>query len=205
MATKQGTTQGTNDDKRERQNQENAQIIRRSAGWPFGTESNVLGPRDIYHASPFHWMRRMSEEMDRVFGGFGFGRDQGEGFAWSPALEVVEREGRYVVRAELAGLKPEEVKVEVTDGTLVVQGERKSDYDEKQGGYRRSEHRYGRFYRSVALPEGTDPGQVRARFENGMLQVTFPVPQQRQSDRRQIPIEGASGATKTNPTPEPHG
>jgi HSP20 family protein len=133
----------------------------------------------------------MSEEMDRAFGDFGFGRGQGESGIWSPAIEVNERDGNYTIHAELPGLKPEDVKVEVTDDALVIQGERKSTQEEKQGGVRRTEIHYGQFYRSIPLPEGVNPEQVRAKFENGILEVTTPVPQQK-SNARQIPIEGAT-------------
>jgi HSP20 family protein len=133
----------------------------------------------------------MSEEMDRAFGDLGFGRGQSEGSMWSPAIEVTERDGNYVVHAELPGLKPEDVKVEVMDDALVIQGERKFTQEEKQGGVHRSEMRYGQFYRSIPLPEGVNPEQVRAKFENGILEVTTPVPQQK-SNARQIPIEGAT-------------
>lgn len=197
MATKQDTA----DDRQNAQRQENTQIARKSPGWMFRNEPGILGSRGSFFTNPYQLMRRMTEEMDRTFG---FG-GSGEVGPWSPATEVVERDGKYIVRSELAGLKPEEVKVEVTDGELIIQGERKSEHEETQGRYRRSEHRYGQFYRSIALPEGVDPAQVHARFENGMLEVTIPAPPQQQSQRRQIPIEGTSGGRNPNPSPEPHG
>ncbi|HEX4232544.1 MAG TPA: Hsp20/alpha crystallin family protein [Bryobacteraceae bacterium] len=161
-----------------------------------------LSPREFFTANPFALMRRMSEEMDRAFGDFGFGRGQGETSMWSPAIEVTERDGNYVVHAELPGLKPEDVKVEVTNDALVIQGERKSTQDEKQGGVRRTELRYGQFYRSIPLPEGVNPEQVRAKFENGILEVTTPVPAQK-SNARQIPIDaGAAQSTGKQPAVE---
>jgi HSP20 family protein len=158
----------------------------------------TLSPREFLSANPFSLMKRMTEEMDRIFGEFGFERGQGQGQGggsmWSPAIEVAEREGQYVVHAELPGLKPEDVKVELTDDTLVIHGERKSEHDENKGGVHRTERRYGQFYRSVPLPEGVNAEQVRAKFENGVLEVTIPVPQQ-QSNRREIPINTGSEAT----------
>jgi len=158
---------------------------------PFG-----LSSREFFSANPFSLMRRMTEEMDRMFDEFGFGggRAQGGSGTWMPAVEVSERNGNYVVCAELPGLKPDEVKVEVTEDALILEGERKFEHEEDQGGVRRSERRYGHFYRAIPLPEGVNPEQIRARFENGVLEVTVPQPQQ-QSNRRQIPVEGVGSST----------
>ena len=128
-----------------------------------------------------------------MFGDFGFGRGQsGGGGMWSPAIEVSQREGNLVVCAELPGIKPEEVKVEMTDDAIVIQGERRSQHEEKQGGMHRTERRYGQFYRSIPLPEGVNAEQVRAKYENGVLEITAPMPQE-QSNRRQIPVQTSSG------------
>jgi HSP20 family protein len=144
--------------------------------------------------NPFTLMRRMTEEMDRVFGESGSGQGKGDATAWLPAIEVSERDGNYVVRAELAGLKPEDVKVEVVDNALVLEGERKFEREEDQSGVHRSERRYGLFYRAIPLPEGANVDQAKAKFDNGVLEVTVPVPEQK-SNRRQVPIEaGSSGS-----------
>jgi HSP20 family protein len=156
-----------------------------------------LSPREFFSANPFSLMRRMTEEMDRVFGEFGFERGQSGRGSWSPAIEVAEREGNYVVHAELPGLKPEDVKVELSDDALVIHGERKSEHEENKGGVHRTERRYGQFYRTVPLPEGVNAEQVRAKFENGVLEVTVPVPQQ-QSTRRQIPINTGSESSTSS-------
>ncbi|MCU1237536.1 MAG: heat shock protein Hsp20 [Candidatus Solibacter sp.] len=166
-------------------NQESGTLSRRRQD-PF------LSPQDLY-ANPFSIMRRMSEEMDRVFGGFGGTRGRsGASGLWSPAIEVAERDGKYIIHAELPGLKPEEVKVEVADDALIIQGERKAQFEENQGGIQRSERIYGQFYRAIPLPQGVNPEQVRAKFENGVLEVTVPAPQE-QSNRRQIPVQSGSG------------
>jgi len=163
-----------------------------------------LSPREFFSASPFALMRRMSEEMDRMFGEFAFGGRTGEGSAWVPAVEVSEREGNLVVHADLPGVKPEEVKLQITNDALVLEGERKWENQENRGGVHRTESRYGQFYRSVPLPEGINPDQVRAKFENGMLEVKMPLPPQ-QSGARQIQIETGSGASNATPqTSQPH-
>src|SRR5438067_9062012 len=140
--------------------------LSRSRGWdPFGSS---LMPLDPFTANPFSLMRRMSEEMDRTFGRF-FGQAAGGGglSGWYPAVDVTERNGQLQVHAELPGLKPEDVKVEVTDDSLVIQGERKSEHEENQGGVYRSERRYGQFYREIPLPEGAKADEAKAQVNNG--------------------------------------
>jgi HSP20 family protein len=111
-------------------------------------------------------------------------------------MDVSERDGKYVIHADLPGLKPEDIKVEATNDALVIEGERKAESDETKGGVRRTERRYGKFYRAIPLPEGIDADQVKASFNNGVLEVSMPMPAQ-QSNRRQIPIEAASSAAPT--------
>lgn len=151
-----------------------------------------VSPWEFLSGNPFSLMRRMSEEMDNFFNQARSGWRRESGGAWSPAIEVAEREGNYVIHAELPGLKPEEVKVELRDNAVVIEGERRSEHEENRGGIHRSERRYGQFYREIPIPEGVNPDQVKARFENGMLEITAPVPQAR-SNSRQIPIQSASG------------
>jgi len=186
-------------------NSPGGQLSNRGRSNPFGLS---LSPFEVFLTNPFLLMRRMIEEMDRAFSEFS-GSNNGDTSLWTPAIEVSQRDGQYVVHAELPGLKPEDVKVEVLDDALVIEGERKCEHEEDRGGVHRTERRYGRFYRAVPLPEGATADQARARFENGVLEVMIPVSQQ-QSDRRQIPVEPssppaasagtASGATSTSST-----
>jgi HSP20 family protein len=151
---------------------------------------DLMGP-----LSPFSMMRRMAEEFDRAFSGVAFGGGQANPVRWLPSIEVVQRDGSYAVRAELAGLKPEDVKVEVVDGALVLEGERKFVQEDGRGGQYRSERAYGRFYRSIPLPEGAKIDQARAKFENGVLEVTVPI-SDKAANRQQIPIEAAAPANE---------
>lgn len=166
--------------------------ISRGRGWdPFAFS---LSPTDFFSSNPFSLMRRMSEEMDRAFSQF-FGGAGGERTStWYPAIEVSEQNGQLQVHADLPGIKPEDVKVEVTDGSLVLRGERKSEHEHRVGGAYRSERHYGQFYREIALPEGANPEQAKAQFHDGVLEVTLPVPQQA-SNRREIPIQSGQSSS----------
>ena len=152
-------------------------------------------PLDLFTMSPFMLMRRFSEDMDRAFSGgaLGFG---GRGL-WSPAIDVSEREGNLIVHADLPGLNKEDVKVDVTDDSLTIQGERKREHEEKGQGFHRSERSYGSFYRSIPLPPGANTGEARAKFENGVLEISIPVPAARQRSRS-ISIE-SGGPEKRQP------
>jgi HSP20 family protein len=144
--------------------------------------------------NPFSLMRRLSEEMDRAFAS-SFGLPTGgrtsfgqEAAMWVPPVEVRERNGNLQVIAELPGINKDDVKVEVTNEGLVIQGQRKKETEEKGQGFWRSERSYGEFYRLVPLPEGVDPEKTRAQFKDGMLTVELPLPESMQRKRKEIPI-----------------
>jgi HSP20 family protein len=181
VAVKKAPEQNTGNDQAVTRQRETR--LSRQGGWdPFSS----WNPSEFF-ANPFTAMRRLSDEMDRNFGRF-FGREEGGGY-WSPAIEVSESGGQLKVHAELPGLKPEDVRVEVANDQLIIQGERKYEHEEKQkGSVYRSERRYGQFYRAIPLPEGTNTEQAKAQFRNGVLEVAIPVPEQK-SSRREIPIE----------------
>src|ERR1700722_14814741 len=96
---------------------------------------------------------------------------------WTPALDIVENDGDYVVRADLPGLGDDDVNVEVKDGVLRITGERKSEHEERNDGYTRIERSYGSFARSLTLPEGVDPESVKASFDKGVLEIHVPKPE----------------------------
>ena len=165
-------------------------LMQRRGEYPFG-----LMPHDLFRASPFSLFRRMAEEMDRMFQDFSVEREAGNGAGWVPAIEVSQQDNKYNIKAELPGLEPKDVKVEVENDSLVIQGERKSESEEKKAGVQRTERQYGYFYRSIPLPEGANVEQAQAKFHNGVLEISIPVPEQ-QSNRRSIPIQAESTASK---------
>jgi len=139
----------------------------------------------LFGASPFTWMRRMTDELDRACARFMPTAPEVE--YWAPTLEVTEKNGNFVATLELPGLKKEEVKVEVTEEGLTITGERNFEKEEKEEGYFRSERSYGSFYRMVPLPKDAKIDSVKAELTNGVLTVTVPVPETKLA-AKQVPI-----------------
>lgn len=140
----------------------------------------------FFSANPFAMMREFANDMDRTFWG---DRPATELQAWAPAIDIQQCNGNLVVSAELPGLKKEEVKVEVKDDTLVIQGERRQEHKEDHQGYHRWERNYGRFYRAIQLPEGAKTDQVKAELKDGVLRVSIPSPETAKKSR-EVPIAG---------------
>jgi HSP20 family protein len=120
--------------------------------------------------------REIEDRMERLFEEtFGARRwPTATAMPWLPAVEVFEREGTIVVRADLPGLKREEITVEVTDGSLMIAGERKVEQEIKEKDYYRSERSYGAFRRAIPLPTGVEKGKIAATYKDGVLEVTMP-------------------------------
>jgi len=169
-----------------------------SPGMPSRRSPAPLTPFSML-GNPFGMMRSMVEQMDRLFEDFtGAGLGRGRSFSmpsaplqatgggygttslWYPQIEVSERGNDLVVCADLPGLKKEDVHLEVHDDRLILQGERRNEQTQNEGGLYRSERSYGSFYRAIPLPDGVDPDQVRASFKDGVLEVTVPMPDRRQ-------------------------
>jgi HSP20 family protein len=106
--------------------------------------------------------------------------------SWIPALDIVENDDDYVLRADLPGLTEQDINVELRNDVLTVSGERKSEHEERKQGYHRVERSSGSFRRSVRLPEGVSPDSIRATFERGVLEVTVPKPEQQGPHKVQI-------------------
>ena len=98
------------------------------------------------------------------------------------------------MRCDLPGVDPSEVEVSLEGTTLTIAGERRAEREGTEGGHRFSEVRYGRFERSLTVPEGLDPEKVTARYENGVLEASAPLPADFAS--RRIPIQIESRGTK---------
>ncbi|MCW2990587.1 MAG: Hsp20/alpha crystallin family protein [Solirubrobacterales bacterium] len=141
---------------------------------------------------PLREMASLQNEMNRLFGTF-FDTPttavSGNGVRrWMPPMDLVETDEHFILRADLPGLGEDDVTIEVEDRTLTLAGERKAEHEANGEGYYRVERATGSFARSLALPEGVDPEQIAARFENGVLEVRIPKPEQRKPRRVAIQV-----------------
>jgi HSP20 family protein len=149
--------------------------------------------------SPFRGFYDAQSEVDRLFdemlGGLSRrrGRRADQQLAqWAPAVDVLTKDDDLLIRAELPGLKQEDVDITLQNGVLTLSGEHKVEEEEERGDYHVRERRYGSFRRSMTLPEGTDESKIRARYEDGVLEVTVEGAAIEQAPKR-IEIEGSGG------------
>jgi len=144
----------------------------------------------IVRWEPLREISSLQTEMNRLFNQ-AFDHPQGNGGSvrrWTPAMDLLETEDHFVLRADLPGMTEEDVNVELEDNALTVSGERKSEHQERNEGYYRVERAFGSFSRSLTLPKGIDPESVTAEFERGVLEVRIPKPAARKP--RKITISG---------------
>jgi HSP20 family protein len=134
-----------------------------------------------------NWHREIDDLFRRFFSGDNEESHQLSMTRWLPAMEAFERDGQYVIRADVPGVDPKEVEVSVLNDTLTLKGERKRSNEVKEKDYHYSETAYGTFERRFALPKGVDPEKIAAKFENGVLEISMPLPQS--ATAKKVPIE----------------
>jgi len=120
--------------------------------------------------------RDLEDRINRMFGDYPHGEIANTG-AWMPAVDVNETDDAYELKADLPGLKPEDIDLSVTGDVVTLKGQRAAEewtQDEGPQGYRRIERSSGSFQRAFRVPEGVDANKVQAQFENGVLHVTLP-------------------------------
>ena len=147
---------------------------------------------------PSRELSSLQTEMNRLFQSFfdtpsttastGNGGNGGTLRRWHPAMDLVETEDHFVLKADLPGVAESDVKVELEDNVLTIAGERRHEEEVKSGGYYRLERATGVFSRSLTLPEGIDPEAVQASFDKGVLEVRIPKPEERKPRRVAISV-----------------
>jgi len=151
----------------------------------------------IVRWEPLRELGTLQNEMNRLFNTvFDSPAPGGNGNTlrrWVPAMDLVEAEEHYVLRADLPGMGEDDIKIEFEDGTLTISGERKSEHESRVEGFYRVERAFGSFARTLTLPKGIDAEAVTASFDRGVLEVRVPKPEQ--SKPRRIEIAGAGQPT----------
>lgn len=188
------------------------EAVKHKANGEKGQTTEVARPvpastRGAWERTPFELMRRFAEEMDHLFGGFGPGLGMHwPGFAsrnpelrrhenefatgvWSPRVDVLQREGKVLYRVDLPGLTKDDIKVDIHNDMVTIQGERKHEAQEEREGYFYSERTHGSFYRAIPLPEGADASKANAEFRNGVLEISMPAPAPQEQKARRLEVK----------------
>jgi HSP20 family protein len=142
--------------------------------------------------NPYQELLSWHRDIDDLFRRFiNPSRSENEGelaaTAWLPAVESFSREGHYVLRFDLPGVDPKDIDVSVRNGTLLIRGERKFVQNVQEKDYHYRETAYGKFERRMALPQGVDRDKITASYQNGVLEVSIPLPAQ--LAKKTIPIQ----------------
>ena len=155
----------------------------------------------ILRWDPTRELSSLQSEMNRVFSTFfdsPANQPAGAGGVWLPAMDLSENGDSYVLHADLPGMSEDQVQIELEDNVLTISGERRLEGPKSDGGYLRTERARGSFARSLTLPAGVDPERIEAKFQNGVLELHIPKPEERKP--RRISIAG----TTSNRTIEGH-
>jgi len=148
----------------------------------------------IVRWDPFRELTSLQSEVNRLFSRAS-GGDGVERQSWIPSVDVVESKDAITLKAELAGMDPSDISLEVEDNVLTVSGERRFQEEVDEDKYYRIERRYGSFSRSIALPQGADPDKIDAQYENGVLVVTVPKVEAAKPKRISVGVKGGGPTT----------
>ena len=161
---------------------------------------------------PARELHGLQEEMNRLFNTFfdpsatGSGETAGVTRRWIPAMDLVETDDHFVLRADLPGLDESDVTIEFQENVLTISGERTYEHQGKKDGFYRLERGTGQFSRSLTLPKGIEPDSITASFEKGVLEVRVPKPEERKPRRVEISVGTGSrveaGTAAGNPAIE---
>jgi HSP20 family protein len=141
-----------------------------------------------------------SQEVNRLFNNLFDLSDSTGAQRWVPTMDLTEANDHFVLRADLPGLGEDDVSIEIQDNTLTISGERKAEHEEHRRGWYRVERSFGRFSRSLSLPEGVDADAVSAECDKGVLEVRIPKPEERKP--RRVAIKAGESGNGDKPAVE---
>jgi len=138
---------------------------------------------------PFRDMLSLRADMDRLFKSlFGEVPEEREGF-WAPVMDIEEDNDNIMVKAEIPGMKKEDIKVSVRNNVLMISGERKQEKEIKNKTYHRIERYYGKFSRTIALPSEVETDKIKASYKDGVLMVILPKPESKKPQQIDVEIK----------------
>ena len=127
---------------------------------------------------PFRELRDLERRFEDVFGELSLPATRSRfpiaGRTWAPAIEVFEKEDKFTVKAELPGVKEEDIDISIVGDTLTIKGQRKTESEVKEEDYYCCERYYGSFFRSIALPSNVISKNIEASYDDGILEISLP-------------------------------
>jgi HSP20 family protein len=132
---------------------------------------------------PFEDFAGLQSRLDRLFEDVVGEGKRGE---WTPAIDLIRNKEKLILRVDMPGITPEDVKIEVRDDIITVSGQHEEKTEEKDENYVRRERRFGSFSRSIALPSGVDPDRIEATGKHGVVEVTIPLPAEKKAKSVEI-------------------
>ncbi len=139
--------------------------------------------------NPFRELEEIRQRMEDWFRPVFWKTAPGEGAAWVPPIEMYEEKDKYVVKAELPGMKKDEIEVSITDNVLTIKGERKAEEEKKESNYYCCERYYGSFLRSINLPGNVDTKKISAGYKDGILEISLPKTEEEKEKKIEVKIE----------------
>ena len=144
---------------------------------------------NITRYDPWRSLEDWRQELDRMFHPL-LQRDEDTshvvGGDWAPAVDIKEEDERYLIRADIPGVKPEDIEITMENGVLSIRGERKFEETEEKDNFRRVERSHGIFYRRFSLPDNTDADAVHATGKDGVIEITIPKTTDKQPKRIEV-------------------
>ncbi len=126
-----------------------------------------------YHYQPWSLLNQLQRELERAHD-TGSGEGSIATAEWAPAVDIKEDQDKFVIYADIPGVKGEDIDISMENGVLTIKGEKKNESRTEQEGYKRVERTYGSFYRRFSLPDTADADAISAKSKNGVLEIVIP-------------------------------
>lgn len=148
-----------------------------------------MNEKKIVRWEPFRDLMSMRDDFDRLFESFFGGMPVIREDFWTPSVDIIENNGNIEVKAEIPGMKKEDIKVTVRDNVLSIAGERKQEHETKEKTFHRIESYYGEFSRSIRLPSDVEADKIKAIYKDGILNITLPKPESAKPKKIEVEIK----------------
>ena len=154
---------------------------------------------NVVKYDPFHDLRSLQDEVNRLFSGTVSRGNQDEILrgAWSPNVDIFENKNEIVLEAELPGMNSEDVNISIENNVLTLHGERRFEKKDESDNFHRVERSYGSFTRSFTLPPTVSSENAQAEFQNGVLRLTLAKREEAKPRRIEIKAGNRNAQTKT--------